>query len=81
VALASVDCEERGQRWLLASYRANTSRDKIAALVPPIPCSAGQGVAWRRRGGVVRIDYIALPRDCLDPNFASSSRCYHVWQW
>jgi hypothetical protein len=42
VALASVDCEERGQRWLLASYRANTSRDKIAALVPPMPCSAGQ---------------------------------------
>jgi hypothetical protein len=42
VALASVDCEERGQRWLLASYRANTSRDKIAALVPPIPCSAGK---------------------------------------
>jgi hypothetical protein len=42
MALASVDCDERGQRWRLAKDRANSSRDKITALVPPMPCSAGQ---------------------------------------
>jgi hypothetical protein len=42
MALASVDCDECGQRWRLAKDRANTSRDKITALVPPMPCSAGQ---------------------------------------
>jgi hypothetical protein len=74
MALALVDCDECGQRWRLAKDRANTGREEIAALVPPMPCSAGQASLGIERAESRAIGNIAGPLDRLDLNFASSSR-------
>jgi hypothetical protein len=77
MALASVDCDERGQRaggvggWRTIAQisRATRSRRWYRR------CLAAQGRRrLGRRGGVVGIDYIALPLNRLDLSFASSSR-------
>jgi len=69
-----VDYDECEQRWRLVKDRANTSREEIAALVPPMPCSAGQASLGIERAESRAIRNNARPPYRLDLNFASCSR-------
>src|SRR5258708_12137292 len=62
---AALAAGERSRKYLSRQDRGAGTADALQRRA---------GVAWGRRGGVVSIDYIALPLDCLDLNFASSNR-------